>query len=358
MPLSAQFPELLQSDSKFEGIAGHWVAHQVATVGKPALGTLTPGVNGRAVDEPMLDGGALYYTAIFAVANSRGGMSQVRFETPLPLDSVLDGMQGRPDAHLFTGAELHVWEYKYGYSEVSPVEHRPMALYARAVLDEHGVNGVQDQHTRVFFHVVQPRCYTDGGTIRTWECLASDLRGLINLLTQRAAESQWAVPPTRVGEHCHKCSARRGCLTFIRASNLAKDYTGEAMPMGITGHALSTELFYCEQQLSRLQGRAEALREQAEHELRSGATVPGMEIQRSGGSEKWKVAEANVAGFGDMLGVDLRKPLSVLTPNQTRALLKKKGVDGALIAPYIERIPGKASLAVTDHSLIEKAFRA
>jgi hypothetical protein len=306
----------------------------------------------------MLDGGVLYYNSIFAVANARGGMSGVKFETALGLDQVLEGMQGRPDSHLFTGAELHIWEYKFGHSEVSPVNNRPMALYARAILDEHKVDGVQEQHTRVFFHVVQPRCYTAGGPVRTWECMASDLRGLVNLLTARAAESQWAKSPTKVGEHCEKCSGRRGCTTFKQASDLAKDYAGEAMPMGIKGHELSTELHYCEQQLSRLKARTEALREQAEHELRSGGPVPGFGMTRGDGSEKWKVAAANVAGFGDMLGVDLRKPLAVLTPTQCKAILKKKGVDGALIAPYIERIPGKQTLGVADHSLIEKAFRA
>jgi hypothetical protein len=77
VPLSAMFPDLLPSESKQEGTAGHWVAHQVCTVGKPAIGTHAP--NGWAVDEAMVDGGALFYTAIFAVANTRGGMHRQRY---------------------------------------------------------------------------------------------------------------------------------------------------------------------------------------------------------------------------------------------------------------------------------------
>lgn len=356
VPLSAQFPDLLPSESKQEGIAGHWVAHQVATAGKPMVGTITP--NGWAVDDAMVDGGVLYHGAIFSIANHRGGMSGVCFEQPLPLGFVLEGMEGRPDASLFTGPELHVWEYKYGHSEVSPVENPTMVLYALGILEKHGVNGRTDQHIKVFFHIVQPRCYTASGAFRTWSCMASDLRGMGNILRHSAEVSQKAGAPTLVGEHCHKCPGRRGCATFKRASDHDKDYAGTAVPLGITGHELATELMYCEEAFARLSARRDALAEQAEHEITTGRAVPGYEMQRGSGAEKWTVGPANVAGFGDMLGVDFRKPLAVDTPAQCRDKLKKKGIDGALIGPYIERIPGKLKLGTADYSLIQKAFKA
>lgn len=359
--LSEQFPDIGDGESAAEGDAAHYVSFQMLTTGVPAIGSLTPGERGRAVDEGMVDGGRLYYNHVFATVNPLQGMSACRFEQRESMPSLHADMYGTPDGTYFDGTVLHIFDYKYGHLEVSPVENWQLACYAAGVLDRIRASHYckldpnwVEQDLPVVFHIIQPRCYTSGGPIRTWSTTTGDLRAMWNKLRAAAAEAT----AVRVGEWCKYCPARRGCATFKRAADAAKDYAGEAMPMGLKGHDLSTELHWSEQHLARLAARVDALREQAEHELRTGGPVPGREMQRTDGSEKWKVPAANVAGFGDMLGVDLRKPLAVLTPTQCRAALKKKGVDGALIAPYIERIPGKQTLGVADHSLIEKAFRA
>lgn len=309
----------------------------------------------------MLDGGRLYYNHVFATVNKLQGMSACRFEQREQMPSIHPDMFGTPDGSYFDGKVLHIFDYKYGHLEVSPVENWQLACYAAGVLDRiranfyHGLDASWiEEHLPVVFHIVQPRSYVPGGPIRTWQTSTGELRAMWNRLRAAAAEAT----AVRVGDWCKYCTARRGCATFKKAADAAKDYAGEALPMGLKGHDLSTELYWSERQLATLAARVNALQEQAEHELRTGGPVPGREMQRADGSEKWKVPEANVASFGDMLGVDLRKPLAVLTPTQCKAALKKKGVDGALIAPYIERIPGKAKLGIADHSLIEKAFRA
>jgi len=358
--LSEQFPDIGDGEAAAEGDAAHWVGFQMLTTGVPELGTITPGARGFAVDEAMLDGGRLYYNHVFATVNNLQGMSACRFEQREQMPSIHPDMFGTPDGSYFDGKVLHLFDYKYGHLEVSPVENWQLACYAAGVLDRiranfyHGLDASWiEEHLPVVFHIVQPRSYVPGGPIRTWHTTTGELRAMWNRLRAAAAEAT----AVRVGDWCKYCPARRGCATFKKAADAAKDYAGQALPMGLKGHDLSTELYWSERQLATLAARVNALQEQAEHELRTGGPVPGREMQRTDGSEKWKVPEANVASFGDMLGVDLRKPLSVLTPTQCKAALKKKGVDGALIAPYIERIPGKAKLGIADHSLIEKAFR-
>lgn len=354
--LAEQFPDLGDGEEAAEGDAAHWVAFQMFTAGVPAVGTLTP--NGWAVDEAMIDGGRLYYNHVFSVVNPLRGMAACRFEQREHMPSLHPDMFGTPDGTYFDGTVLHVFDYKFGHLEVSPVENWQLACYAAGVLDRLRAEGKAtpwiEQELPVVFHIIQPRSYTPGGPVRSWSTTTGELRAMWNRLRAAALEEV----ATLVGPHCKYCPARRGCATFKRAADGAKSYAGQAMPMGLAGHALATELMWAEQQLGTLQARVAALQEQAEHDLRSGKPVPGFEMQRGRGAEKWKVAPANVAGLGDMLGVDFRKPLAVDTPTQCRDKLKKKGVDGSLIAPYIERIPGKMALGIADYSLIQKAFKA
>lgn len=354
--LAEQFPDIGDGEAAAEGDAAHWVAFQMFTVGVPAVGALTP--NGWAVDEAMVEGGRAYYNHVFSVVNPLKGMSVCRFEQREHMPSIHADMFGTPDGTYFDGTVLHVFDYKFGHLEVSPVENWQLACYAAGVLDrlraEGKANNWIEQDMPVVFHIIQPRCYTASGICRSWETTTGALRAMWNRLRASAEEKT----RTLTGDHCKYCPARRGCATFKRASDAAKDYAGEAMPLGLTGHELSTELMFAEQQLARLSARVAALKEQAEYESTIGPAIPGYAWQPGKGSEKWKVAPANVAAFGDMLGVDFRKPLAVDTPAQCREKLKKKRVDGALIAPYIERIPGKTTLGVADYSLIAKAFKA
>lgn len=357
--LSEQFPDIGDGESAAEGDAAHWVGFQMLTTGIPAIGTQTP--NGWAVDDSMVEGGRLYYNHVFATVNKLQGMSACKFEKRLAIPSLHADMFGTPDGIYFDGTVLHIFDYKYGHLEVSPVGNWQLACYAAGKMDElratnyHGLDGTWlEQELPVVFHIVQPRCYTGAGPIRTWHTTTGELRGLWNRLKAAAHEEKAVV----VGDHCKYCPARRGCALFKHASDAAKDYAGTALPMGLKGHDLATELMWAQRQLATLQARTEALREQAEYELTMGQPVPGFGFEPGSGSEKFKVPAVNVAGWGDMMGVDLRKPMDVLTPAQCRKVLKTKGVDERLIAPYIERIPGKSKLVVSDHSLIAKAFNA
>lgn len=351
--LAEQFPDLGTGEAAAEGDAAHWVALQMLTVGIPAVGAITP--NGWAVDEAMIEGGRLYYNHIFSTVNPLRGMSACRFEKREQMPSLGEWVFGTPDGSYFDGTILHIFDYKFGHLEVSPVECWQLACYAAGVLDRLRAEGKSndwiEQSLPVVFHIIQPRCYTTSGPIRTWQTTTGELRGMWNRLRAAVTETF-----TRAGEQCRYCPARRGCQTLKRAAAFAMDFAGEPIAVGLKAHDLATEKAFVDKQLELLKARAAALDEQMEHELRSGQPVPGYELQAGRGSEKWTAQAEAVAGFGDMLGLQLRKPLDVLTPNQTRALLKKKGVDSTLIAPYIERIPGKASLVATDYSLIAKAF--
>jgi hypothetical protein len=78
-------------------------------------------------------------------------------------------------------------------------------------------------------------------------------------------------------------------------------------------------------------------------------------IRDSGkGRERWKkdVPHAEVIMMGDLLGVDIRKPVEMDTPAQVR----KKGIDESVIAEYSETPMTALKLVEVDGAKIRQIF--
>lgn len=350
--LGQQFPQLTEHPSGPEGEAAHWVAYAMVKSHKPAVGDLAP--NGLAVTEEMVEGALLHVNALFASANPHGGLRRVRMEEREEMPSIHPQAFGTPDAVIDLAdaiGEIVIQDYKFGHGEVEEFENWQLAMYTRGVLDRLGFDGHAEQHLKIRFRIVQPRCYTSGGPVREWLTTAGDLRAMWNKLRMAADEALGPDPSYRVGEQCTHCPGRRACSALKRAAGDAMDYAGTGQPVLLTGQDLGLELSFLERSLALLEARKSALAEQAEHAIRTGQSVPGYAIEPGKGGVKWNCSDAEIIALGDMAGVDLRKPAAPITPTQA-----KKKLDESVIAAYSERVPGQMKLVPANTTLAKKVF--
>lgn len=353
--LSEQFPELLDNPAAAEGTAAHWVAYAMLTSHTPQVGEFAP--NGVAVTEEMLEGALLYYNHVFKLANPHGNMkSRFRYEQTEYMPSIHPECYGTPDGAgildiLELTGEIHVFDYKYGHLEVDP-RTLQLVLYLRGIIDRLGLDGLQEQHVKVHLHIIQPRCYTASGPIRTYSGMASDFRGDWNRLHAAAHEALAPNPRFKVGDHCKYCPGRRACAALKREAAAAQDYIEHLQPIALQGDALGLELQLLERSLSLVQYRATGLREQAEAAIRSGNSVPGWTMESGRSTTKWAVPVDEVLAMGEQMGKDLRKPAEAITPKQA----EKKGIDRSVIEAYSSITPGKMSLAPDNLTKSSKVF--
>lgn len=325
----------------------------------PLEGDITP--NGVAVTQEMLEGALLYYNHVFRIANPHGSMvARFRWEQSERMPSIHPEMWGTPDGAgvvdtLDTAGELHIVDYKFGHGEVSPVENWQLAAYARGVLDRLGFDGHDEQFIRVHFHIVQPRCYTPSGPVRSWSTTAGDLRAMWNRLNMSAHEALGDKPRYKVGTHCKHCPGRRACPTLKREVADLMDRAEYELPIEIPVTEVGLELSMVERSLALMEARAAGLREQVEANVRAGQRVPGWGMQAGRSTVSWAAPLEEVYALGEMFGVELRK-MTAPTPKQAAELLRKKGIDASVIDAYSATTPGKLSLAPDDQSQLKKVF--
>lgn len=351
--LGAQFPELAVSPSRAEGIASHWAGAQALDGVMLCEGALAP--NGVVLTDEMLKGADLWVGDVLATADERGLRAHLQVESLVPLPRILAGMEARSDTWLFDQAAgvLFLWEYKYGRTLVEARGNWQLTLEACGILDLLGVDGIAEQHITVVMRVIQPRAYHREGRVREWRAKASDLRGYFNQLHAAAHDAMQPGARLAAGPHCLNCPAARGCPTLRRSVLAVADWAEGAQPEQLPPDALGAELVLLELLEKLVKARHTAIETQVEATLRAGQPVGDWTLEPAYGRQKWTATAEDVAALGDMLGVDLRKPLDVITPNQA----VKKGVDAAVIKAYSE-FPSAGMKLARDTNLTNKARAA
>lgn len=358
--LSEQFPTLLENPAGPEGTAAHWVASSMLTTHAPLVGEIAP--NGIAVTEEMIDGALLYYNHVFKLANPHGGIKvRFRWEEREYMPSIHPEAHGTPDGAGvidlcdLTG-EIHVPDYKFGHAEVSP-KTMQLVMYSRGILDRLKFDGHAEQHIKIHLHIIQPRCYTAAGPIRTYTTTAADLRADWNRLRAAAHEALSPNPRFKVGDHCRYCPGRRACAELKRQSAWMQDYAEYQQPIELPVDALGLEAAFVDKSIALLQARKTGLDEQIEANIRSGVSVPGWALSPGQSRTVWSVPVAEVHAMGEMMGVDLRKEAAP-TPKQAEQLFKKAGIDASIIDAYSTTNPGSLKLVPAAQTLAKKAFGA
>jgi hypothetical protein len=352
LQMSERYPETEETEAAREGTAAHEVmAHLLLQGVLLPIGHVCS--NGVVVTDEMQSGALLIGNNVKTVMESNPG-GQLRVEERVSIASINPECWGTPDVSYFTGSALYEWDYKFGHGFVEVYENWQLIEYAAGLLDLYGVNGMSDHHIMVHMRIVQPRCFHPEGQIREWKTLAVNLRGHFNEARNFEAAALAPLAALNVSEECEHCPPRHTCTALQHASLKACDRAYESNPFDLPNDALGREAATLDRAMKLLEARKTSLEAQIEAKIRNGEQVPYWALGRGQGKLQWKVPSAQVVTLGDLMGVDLRKPVDVVTPRQA----KEKKIDPALVEQFSEFVPGKIQLVREDNSLAARVFDA
>jgi hypothetical protein len=341
-----------------EGDAAHWYAAQLLLhYGNPDVFRDIPDIapNGESITEEMKEGAELYCDSIVSAVTKHLGtfdISKLHIEERVDISRIHPECWGTPDCWFYYAGTLYIWDYKFGHSFVEVFENWQLIEYAAGIISLLGLNGIDDQHTRVLFHIVQPRSYHREGAVRVWNIKASGLRAHFNILEAAEAKAFQPIAETHPSPECAHCLGRHACEALQRSSLSVTDMTTLNVPLELTPDQVGNELRYLKRAQELLEARVTGLSEQALVIIKRGKRVPFFRVEQSVGRERWKVKPEEVATLGEMLGIPLKKSISVLTPKQAI----KAGIPEAVIKSYSEEPQGALKLVSDTEQTARKIF--
>lgn len=289
--------------------------------------------------DEMLDGAEMWVDAV-------GKSPIMHIEEQVDCSVIHDECYGTPDYWCNDVGHIQVWDYKFGHRHVEVFENWQLLCYMAGILDSLGIDGVADQHLRVTMGIVQPRSYHRDGPVRTWSCMASDLRGYFNRLKMAADAAMAPDAPCNTGPECLDCSARHACPTLQKASYAAMEFSGANIPFNLPPEAISLELFLVREAIATLKARESGLDAEVLGRIKQGTVVPGWMTEQGQGRKKWVRPVEEIVALGEMMGVNVGKP-AVLTPAQAI----KAGLPAELIESYTEVPKGEIKLVQSNDKL-------
>jgi hypothetical protein len=350
--LCAPFPED-DTPEAMEGTAAHWAATEPLAGRVVNVGDVAP--NGITITEEMIEGAALYQATVY----SKIQPAWIRAEDVLPIPDVHEQNGGTIDTWGlgFTPWLLHVVDYKFGHGFVEVFENWQLLDYVSGIVSYLIREGIApanyEELIEVELTIVQPRNYHRDGPVRSWRVKLADLRAQFNVLKGAAERAMGPNPVTRTGEWCEYCPARHVCRTLQNASLHIADRAGDSTPFALDPMQLGNELRWLHHARKLLDARVTGLEAEALQTIRAGKSVAHYRTEYGEGREVWREGmEPAVLALGPLLGHDLAKPPSAITPAQAR----KKGIDAAVISEYAHRPPGALKLVPMDVTQTRKIF--
>ncbi len=363
--LIAKFPAIEDcdgvSEARLEGRAFHETAEKMLHLALDGLGTQpndfvgSMSSDGMVITDEIYEGARVYADDVLSVVLNDDTLDKLKIEQLVDTGNLSDDTYGYVDAWVFNPETmtLTMWEGKFGHTHVEVFENWQLLCYASGILESLSITGLTDQMINLDMRIVQPRCFTSEGIVRSWKCKASDIRPHVNTIEMAAAEAL-NDGQCEVGTWCRNCPARRACRTLQRVNYQYVDYQSNAEGVQLKGNDLALELTILNRASVALKARLSGLEEQALSEIKQGVLIPGFTTHQGNGRQTWKkdIDQNEVIDMGDMLGYDFRKPRVLDTP--TQAL--KKGVDESVILEYSYTPKTKVKLIETSSTQIRKMF--
>ena len=209
--LEAAYPDTSDRTSAAEGTACHWVLERTVAGTPPTEGDRAP--NNVAVTREMFEAVELVLQDVEKKLgpNWRSIVSSER-RVRIPRVHATQ-CWGTTDlsawALLSNGRRiLFVWDLKFGRTIVEAFENEPLTAYASGLMSAEP--NLNDQETVLDLTIVQPRAHHRDGSVRTWRCVGSDIRGLVNILANQG-EKALAPNPARPCQPGSSLRSARRC---------------------------------------------------------------------------------------------------------------------------------------------------
>lgn len=352
--MEARYPETGESDAATEGTAAHWALAEVLHGYTVAVGQLTP--DGVALTAEMVDAAedVLAWFELLKQATP-DDPAEVRIEQRVRNPAIHPDNWGTPDLVIWfeRSKRLYVVDYKFGHGWVEVFENWQLINYAALVAADLCIDGAEQMRVMVSLVVIQPRAYHPDGPIRTWQVQLAHLRRYWNNLTASAEESvAGGDGQLRVSPECKYCTARHACPELMARGLAEIDRSRAAVPFDLTPQALGIELHDLRRAIAALEARETGLAAQAEALLRLGKPVPFWSLASKPGRAAWTVPDAEVLALGEMVGTQLSKPLTPITPTQAKAA----GLPAELVDAYSARPRSAAELSPATDDTARKIF--
>ena len=348
LQLQEQVPPTPPTEDQAEGELAHTVALKYANgAGEhwPVGRKVKVGSYNFEIDDDMVDGAVIYSDEA-----QPGG----RFEESVAIPDVHPECSGTPDywrAIVETFLKLlKVIDYKYGHRYVEVFEHYQLIAYTAGVA--RFLNLPAD--FPVMLVIVQPRNYTHG-PVREWKTTVGEIMRICHeVIYPKVVLALGPNPPTATGRHCLDCAARHACKTLQMETASIVDFSATAEVHEMPTAAVGQELRILKEAIKRLEARYTGLYEQASNMARSGQLVNFWQLQPGQGRLDWmdNTNVDQVGTIGDLMGVQLRKPVKLITPRQAI----KAGIDESVIMKYADRPPGAMRLVQDDTTRTRKIF--
>lgn len=349
--LESKIPVDTESNYAKEGSIAHQVAAQILKNIREGYSDLDLEPTDTITQE-MIDGAILYSEFILSKI-APFTRESVYVEERISISTIHPECWGTPDAwHYNMLQELNIFDYKYGHSFVEVFENWQLMEYAAGILEHLKINGIQDQHLFVNFHIIQPRSYHPEGPIRSWRTKASGLRPYFNKLKESEYAAMSEKPNCYPSSECNHCSARHACHVLQSSSLTSIAHASLAVLCNLSPDQVGNELRLLENSAELLNARITGLQAEALSLIQAGHAIPHYHAEYASGRQQWKIPDDQVIEIGELVEINLAKPVSVVTPKQAIALgMNKKIIDKISEIKY-----GDLKLVPTESKKLRKIF--
>lgn len=337
-------PDEADSEVCEDGTACHWLAAEIweGTWTNPAH-AIAP--NGRVITDEMHGAVDMYHS----VLTSWQGVDAI-CEKYVPIPRILEGFGGTPDAWAYNPDTntLYIADLKFGFRFVEVWENLQLICYACGLIDMLGLNWTT---TKIVMTIVQPRSSHRDGPVRTWNTTAAEILPFVMHLRVMASSPSIYMP----NPGCGDCPGRHRCMAYQNAALRALEVSyGGGSVHELSPAALGTELRQLKDAAKKLEGRISGLEMEAESLIRKGTPVQGWGLNASYARERIREGcEVELLTLAERYfgGVQISKPVKLITPNQMRKVLPP-----AIVALYAEKPSTGVRLTKLDPYEARKAF--
>ena len=294
-----------------EGSLAHEVAEFILTSKKPGL------IPQKEVTDEMLEAVQVYIDYIETL-RKKPGIELV--ECKFHLDTYHPDLFGTSDYVRYIPSEkvLHVVDYKHGAGvEVDVLGNLQLRYYALGAL--HAMKKPVD---KVVITIVQPRCYSKDGAIRTEVIDSVELVEFGFQLVEDALATQKPDAPIIPGDHCRWCPANAVCegprqAAIVAAQSSFPDLTEEEAVYGYSSPDPKRVAEYLSM-IPRVEAWVTAVQEYAKAMAEKGHAIPGYTLVDKSARRKWaedtspnQIAKELGLGISEVLENKLKSPAQI-----------------------------------------------